>query len=162
MSTIVCAIWGLSPRGCNVEAKIRRVSLGLTVYLIWEERNRRLFDDSSVSVEKIFRKFQILFYTTTSMIKTTLTSRLVNIWFACCPGLMHVVVDVDCALDSMFLSTSSLLATPSMLIDDGLSCSYPVLFLHSLVVTGLCWQCGFVCIMVLSLYMVKAVGCCLK
>lgn len=75
---------------------------------------------------------------------------------------MYVVVDVDCALDSMFISTGSLLATPSMLIDDGLSCSYPVLFLHSLVVTGLCWQCGFASIMVLSFYMVQAAGYCLK
>jgi hypothetical protein len=63
MSIIVSAIRGLSPRGRNKEAKMRRVSLGLTIYLIWVERNKRLFDNCSVSVEMIFHKFQVMFYT---------------------------------------------------------------------------------------------------
>ncbi|KAJ7003059.1 hypothetical protein NC653_008331 [Populus alba x Populus x berolinensis] len=34
---------------------MKRVSLGIVVYLIWEERNKRIFDKS---VDVIFRKFQ--------------------------------------------------------------------------------------------------------
>ena len=41
---------------------MRRFSLGLTVYLIWEEKNKRIFDDTCITVETIFRKFQVLFY----------------------------------------------------------------------------------------------------
>jgi len=42
---------------------MRRVSLVILVYLIWEERNRHIFNNTAKSVETIFRKFQILFYT---------------------------------------------------------------------------------------------------
>ena len=42
---------------------MRRVSLAILVYLIWEERNRWIFTNTAKSVEVIFRKFQILFYT---------------------------------------------------------------------------------------------------
>jgi hypothetical protein len=42
---------------------MRRVSLAVLVYLIWEERNKRIFNNIGKSVEAIFRKFQILFYT---------------------------------------------------------------------------------------------------
>ena len=42
---------------------MRRVSLAVLVYLIWEERNRGIFDNTSKLVEAVFRKFQILFYT---------------------------------------------------------------------------------------------------
>jgi hypothetical protein len=42
---------------------MRRVSLGITVYLIWEERNKRVFDAKSREVDVMFRRFQILFYT---------------------------------------------------------------------------------------------------
>jgi hypothetical protein len=37
--------------------------LGITVYLIWEERNKRVFDAKSREVDVMFRRFQILFYT---------------------------------------------------------------------------------------------------
>lgn len=47
----------------GLQQKMRRVSLVVLVYLIWEERNRRIFDNTSKSVEVVFRKFQILFYT---------------------------------------------------------------------------------------------------
>ena len=47
----------------GLQPKMRRVSLAVLVYLIWEERNRRIFDNTSKSVEAVFRKFQILFYT---------------------------------------------------------------------------------------------------
>jgi hypothetical protein len=46
---------GLRPR-------MRRVSLAVLIYLIWEERNRRIFNNTGKSVKTIFRKFQILFY----------------------------------------------------------------------------------------------------
>jgi hypothetical protein len=63
MLTLTSAIRGLNSGGNNLEARMRRVSLGLTVYLIWEERNKRIFDGKNTSVGNIFRKFQILFYT---------------------------------------------------------------------------------------------------
>ena len=42
---------------------MRKVSLVVLVYLIWEERNRRIFYNTGKSIEAVFRKFQILFYT---------------------------------------------------------------------------------------------------
>jgi hypothetical protein len=47
----------------RLQARMRRVSLAILMYLIWEERNRRIFNNIAKSVETIFRKFQILFYT---------------------------------------------------------------------------------------------------
>jgi hypothetical protein len=63
MMTLTSAIRGLNSGGNNLEARMRRVSLGLTVYLIWEERNKRIFDRKNSSVGNIFRKFHIMFYT---------------------------------------------------------------------------------------------------
>jgi hypothetical protein len=63
MMTLTSAIRGLNSGGNNLEARMRRVSLGLTVYLIWEERNKRIFYGKNTSVGNIFRKFQIMFYT---------------------------------------------------------------------------------------------------
>jgi hypothetical protein len=63
MMTLTSAIRGLNSGGNNLEARMRRVSLGLTVYLIWEERNKRIFDRKNSSVGNIFRKFHIIFYT---------------------------------------------------------------------------------------------------
>jgi len=60
--TLTSAIRGLNSRGNNLEARMRRVSLSLTVYLIWEERNKRIFDRKNTSVGNIFRKFHIMFY----------------------------------------------------------------------------------------------------
>jgi hypothetical protein len=47
----------------GLQPRMRRVSLIVLVYLIWEERNKRIFNNTGKSVEAIFRKFQILFYT---------------------------------------------------------------------------------------------------
>jgi len=47
----------------GLQSRIRRVSLAILVYLIWEERYRRIFNNTVKSVKAIFRKFQILFYT---------------------------------------------------------------------------------------------------
>jgi len=47
----------------GLQPRMRRVSLAILVYLIWEERNRRIFNSIEKSVEVIFRRFQILFYT---------------------------------------------------------------------------------------------------
>ena len=63
MSTLSSAIRGLTPKKKRMDYKMRRASLGIAVYLIWEERNKWLFDNSFTSVEKIFRKFQVLFFT---------------------------------------------------------------------------------------------------
>jgi hypothetical protein len=43
MFTLNSAIPGLSASRCNMEFRMRRVSLAITVYLIWEERNMRVF-----------------------------------------------------------------------------------------------------------------------
>jgi len=53
----------LSNNEKGLQPRMRRVSLAFLVYLIWEERNRRIFTNTAKSVEVIFRKFQILFYT---------------------------------------------------------------------------------------------------
>jgi hypothetical protein len=60
--TLTSAIRGLHSGGNNLEARMRRVSLGLTVYLFWEERNKRFFYGKSTSVGNTFRKFQVMFY----------------------------------------------------------------------------------------------------
>jgi hypothetical protein len=45
-----------------MEFRMRRVSLAITVYLLWEERNRRVFEGKTREVDAVFRRFQILFY----------------------------------------------------------------------------------------------------
>ena len=62
MLTINSALRGLYPKRSNLVSRMRRVSLGITVYLIWEERNKRVFDAKSRGVDTLFRRFQILFY----------------------------------------------------------------------------------------------------
>jgi hypothetical protein len=63
MSTLNRAIQGLHNNKKGLQPRIRRVLLVILVYLIWEERNRQIFNNTAKSVEVIFRKFQILFYT---------------------------------------------------------------------------------------------------
>jgi hypothetical protein len=46
----------------GLQPRMRRVSLAVFVYLIWEERNKRIFNNTGKSVKAIFR-IQILFYT---------------------------------------------------------------------------------------------------
>jgi hypothetical protein len=62
MSTINSAIYGLLSGKNNTDSRIRRVSLGILIYLIWEKRNKRVFDNSCNLVSFIFCKLQILFY----------------------------------------------------------------------------------------------------
>jgi hypothetical protein len=62
MQTLASAIRGFHSQRNNLEARMKRVSLGITVYLIWEERNRRVFDGRSREIATVFRRFQILFY----------------------------------------------------------------------------------------------------
>jgi hypothetical protein len=45
-----------------MEARMRRVSLGITVNLFWEERNKLVFEGKTRGVDVVFRRFQILFY----------------------------------------------------------------------------------------------------
>ena len=63
MSTLTSAIRGLHSKWSNMEFRMKRVSLAITVYLIWEERNKRVFEANSRGVDTVFRRFQILFYT---------------------------------------------------------------------------------------------------
>jgi len=56
------ALRGLHPKKKSMEARMRRVSLGITVYLFWEERNKLVFEGKTRGVDVVFRRFQILFY----------------------------------------------------------------------------------------------------
>jgi hypothetical protein len=60
--TLNRSLRGLNSKRSNLEFQMRRVSLAITVYLIWEERNKRVFDGKSRGVDTVFRSFQILFY----------------------------------------------------------------------------------------------------
>jgi hypothetical protein len=62
MSSLSSAIRGLCRGGNNADSRMRRVSLGILIYIIWEERNNRLFDSTSTSIPSLFRKFQTLFF----------------------------------------------------------------------------------------------------
>ena len=63
LPTLSSAIRGLAPKKKSTVHKMRRASLSIVVYLLWEERNKRLFDNSTVSIDKLFRRFQVLFFT---------------------------------------------------------------------------------------------------
>jgi hypothetical protein len=63
MSSLSSALWGLCRGGNNMVGRMRRVSLGILVYIIWEERNKRIFDSSSTPIASLFREFQTLFFT---------------------------------------------------------------------------------------------------
>ena len=56
------ALRGLHPKKKSMEARMRRVSLGITVNLFWEERNKLVFEGKTRGVDVVFRRFQILFY----------------------------------------------------------------------------------------------------
>lgn len=63
MATLNSAIRGLTSNKKGLRLRMRRFSLALVVYLIWEERNIRVFDNIDKSINLIFRKYQIMFYT---------------------------------------------------------------------------------------------------
>jgi hypothetical protein len=60
--TLYSALCGLRFRKNNLEARMRRISLGIDVYLIWEEKNKQIFEGKCLGVDRVFRRFQILFY----------------------------------------------------------------------------------------------------
>jgi len=62
MSNLMSAARGLHTTRKSLESRMKKVSLSLTVYLIWEERNKWLFDGSRHSTDVVLRKFQVLFY----------------------------------------------------------------------------------------------------
>jgi hypothetical protein len=62
MSTFTSAMRGLPCKRKTLVARMWRASLCILVYLIWEERNKRIFYDKSTSPALLFRKFQIIFY----------------------------------------------------------------------------------------------------
>lgn len=62
MSTLNSAVRGLPCQRKTLVAKMRRVSLCILVYLIWEERNKIIFYDKSTSPALLFQKFKIIFY----------------------------------------------------------------------------------------------------
>jgi hypothetical protein len=62
MSTINSVVRGLHLKGETAVIRMKKVSLRIVVYLIWEERNRRVFENSCSLVESIFQRFQVLFH----------------------------------------------------------------------------------------------------
>jgi hypothetical protein len=62
MATLNSVVRGLASRSKNLEARMQRVFIGLMIYLIKEERNKRIFDSTCNLVDVIFHKFQVLFY----------------------------------------------------------------------------------------------------
>jgi len=54
MTTLSSAIRGLNSSKNNLEARMGRVSLGLLVYLIWEERNTWIFESTCKWIDLIF------------------------------------------------------------------------------------------------------------
>jgi hypothetical protein len=63
MSTLDKAVRGLCKSGSGAAGRMKRVSLAITVYIIWEERNKRIFDGSCSTIAALFRNFQTRFYT---------------------------------------------------------------------------------------------------
>jgi hypothetical protein len=63
MQTLASAIRGLCFQRNSLVARMKRAALSITTYLIWEERNKRVFDGRSREISAVFRRFQILFYT---------------------------------------------------------------------------------------------------
>jgi hypothetical protein len=59
MSSLSGALRGLSGRSKGLHQRMRRVALPLLVHLIWNERNKRLFEHVSKSVDVVFWKFQV-------------------------------------------------------------------------------------------------------
>jgi len=62
ITTINSSVRGLHLKGKTAVTRMKKVSLSIVVYLIWEERNKRVFENSCSLVEPIFRRFQVLFY----------------------------------------------------------------------------------------------------
>jgi hypothetical protein len=62
MSSINSDVRGLHLKGKTVVIRMKKVSLSIVVYLIWKERNIRVFENSCSLVETIFRRFQVLFH----------------------------------------------------------------------------------------------------
>jgi hypothetical protein len=62
MSSINSDVRGLHLKGKTVVIRMKKVSLSIVIYLIWKERNRRVFENSCSLVETIFRRFQVLFH----------------------------------------------------------------------------------------------------
>ena len=62
LSTLHSATKYFAVRSKHLKVRMRRVSLSVLIYLIWEERNRRLFDRLDCQIDQIFRRFQLVFY----------------------------------------------------------------------------------------------------
>jgi hypothetical protein len=62
MNSLSSALCGLHPKKRSMAARMRRVSLGIVVYLIWEGYNRIIFYSNSRDVHTVFKRFQVLFF----------------------------------------------------------------------------------------------------
>jgi hypothetical protein len=63
MASLTSAIRAMNNNKKWLQSRMKRVGLALVVYIIWEEQNRRVFENAGKSIDVLFQKFQILFYT---------------------------------------------------------------------------------------------------
>ena len=62
MTTISNVVRGLYLKRKNDVVGMKWVSLSIVIYLIWEERNKKVFENFCILVESLFWRFQVLFY----------------------------------------------------------------------------------------------------
>ena len=63
MSSLSSATCDLSIANKGLESRLRNVAMAITINNIWHEQNSRVFEKNRSSMDVIFRKFQVLFYT---------------------------------------------------------------------------------------------------
>ncbi|XP_073263197.1 uncharacterized protein [Populus alba] len=52
----ICFLLASGRERCNMELRMRRVAVAITIYLLWEERNRRIFEGKTREVDTVFRR----------------------------------------------------------------------------------------------------------
>jgi len=62
MSTLNSVVKGLNLKRKNVVARMRRVSISIVVYLIWEERNKRVFENACSLVDSFSKISSVIVY----------------------------------------------------------------------------------------------------
>ena len=88
------------------------VTTRLIVYLIWEERNKRIFESSCISMKSLFQKFQVMFFTVFTFMKRIIIF-LILANMRLLLGLCSIIFDElnhVCMVDNSSLLVSALLA----------------------------------------------------
>jgi hypothetical protein len=89
MSTINSAIHGLLSGRNNTASRMRRVSLGILIYLIWEERNKRVFDNSCNPVPFFFTDSRFYFTWFYTFMNSFLAAGVFWLGKLVCMAVMH-------------------------------------------------------------------------